>query len=144
MSKEGSTIGGLMDCVGVLTSFLLQYGAPIEEFGGKMLNNRFEPYGIVFEGHPEIKDAKSIPDYIFNWMVKSFGKNGDKIKENKSFFTYKENNLSLKNSVELDEPDNSYSEPSKFCPKCGGKMKLKGHCQHVCSCGFVDYAGCGQ
>ena len=29
MSKEGSTIGGLMDTVGTLTSIALQYGVPL-------------------------------------------------------------------------------------------------------------------
>ena len=33
MSKEGSTIGGLMDTVGTLTSMALQYGVPLEEPG---------------------------------------------------------------------------------------------------------------
>ena len=36
MSKEGSTIGGLMDTVGTLTSIALQYGVPLEEFGEKI------------------------------------------------------------------------------------------------------------
>src|SRR4029077_20264117 len=35
MSKEGSTIGGLMDTVGTLTSIALQYGVPLESLAKK-------------------------------------------------------------------------------------------------------------
>src|SRR5881394_1471354 len=43
MSKEGSTIGGLMDTVGCLTSLALQYGVPLESLVKKFAYQRFEP-----------------------------------------------------------------------------------------------------
>ena len=33
MSKEGSTIGGLMDTIATLTSVSLQYGVPLQDLG---------------------------------------------------------------------------------------------------------------
>jgi ribonucleoside-diphosphate reductase alpha chain len=45
MSKEGSTIGGLMDTVGTLTSIALQYGVPLQSLVKKFAYQRFEPSG---------------------------------------------------------------------------------------------------
>ena len=66
MAKEGSTIGGLMDTIGTLTSLSLQYGVDIKTLAKKFSHQRFEPSG--FTGNPEIKTASSIIDYVFRWM----------------------------------------------------------------------------
>jgi ribonucleoside-diphosphate reductase alpha chain len=66
MAKEGSTIGGLMDCFGTAVSMSLQYGVPLEVYVNKFSHTRFEPMG--FTKNPDIKIAKSIVDYIFRWL----------------------------------------------------------------------------
>ena len=66
MSKEGSTIGGLMDTVGTLTSIALQYGVPLEGLVKKFAYQRFEPSG--FTKNPDIRTATSITDYVFRWL----------------------------------------------------------------------------
>jgi ribonucleoside-diphosphate reductase alpha chain len=70
MSKEGSTIGGLMDAVGTATSVSLQYGVPVESLVTKFSHQRFEPAG--FTENPDIPIAKSLVDYIFRWMGMQF------------------------------------------------------------------------
>lgn len=70
MAKEGSTIGGLMDCFGTAVSMSLQYGVPLEVYVNKFTNTRFEPMG--YTSNPEIRYAKSIVDYIFRWMGLTF------------------------------------------------------------------------
>ncbi|MEI7728070.1 MAG: vitamin B12-dependent ribonucleotide reductase [Verrucomicrobiota bacterium] len=70
MAKEGSTIGGLMDSIGTLTSMSLQYGVPLEALVRKFAHQRFEPSG--FTKHPEIRSASSIIDYVFRWMALQF------------------------------------------------------------------------
>jgi ribonucleoside-diphosphate reductase alpha chain len=70
MAKEGSTIGGLMDCIGTLTSMSLQYGVPLEALVKKFAHQRFEPSG--FTKNPEIRNAASIIDYVFRWMALQF------------------------------------------------------------------------
>lgn len=70
MSKEGSTIGGLMDSVATLTSMSLQYGVPLEALVRKFSHQRFEPSG--FTRNPDIRRADSIIDYIFRWMAFQF------------------------------------------------------------------------
>ena len=66
MAKEGSTIGGLMDTIGTLTSMSLQYGVPLDALVSKFSHMRFEPAG--WTGNPDIPNAKSVVDYIFRWL----------------------------------------------------------------------------
>ncbi len=70
MAKEGSTIGGLMDSIGALTSMALQYGVPLEALVRKFAHQRFEPSG--YTKNPEIRNASSITDYVFRWMGYQF------------------------------------------------------------------------
>ncbi len=70
MSKEGSTIGGLMDSVAALTSMSLQYGVPLDALVRKFAHQRFEPSG--FTKNPEIGRASSIIDYVFRWLAFQF------------------------------------------------------------------------
>ncbi len=70
MAKEGSTIGGLMDCFGTAVSMSLQYGVPLEVYVQKFSHTRFEPMGPT--KNPDIRIAKSIVDYIFRWLGVTF------------------------------------------------------------------------
>jgi ribonucleoside-diphosphate reductase alpha chain len=70
MAKEGSTIGGLMDSIGTLTSLAFQYGVPLDALAKKFAHQRFEPSG--FTKNPEIRSASSITDYVFRWMALQF------------------------------------------------------------------------
>ena len=70
MAKEGSTIGGLMDCFGTAVSMSLQYGVPLEVYVNKFSHTRFEPMGHT--KNPDIRFAKSIVDYIFRWLGITF------------------------------------------------------------------------
>ncbi|HEY1663947.1 MAG TPA: vitamin B12-dependent ribonucleotide reductase [Verrucomicrobiae bacterium] len=70
MAKEGSTIGGLMDGIGTLTSMALQYGVPLEALVRKFAHQRFEPSG--FTKNPDIRNASSITDYVFRWLAWQF------------------------------------------------------------------------
>ncbi|MEX0881145.1 MAG: vitamin B12-dependent ribonucleotide reductase [Thermoanaerobaculia bacterium] len=70
MSKEGSTISGLMDAFATAVSLTLQYGVPIEALVNKFSHVRFEPSG--FTKNPEIPIAKSLIDYIFKWLASKF------------------------------------------------------------------------
>jgi ribonucleoside-diphosphate reductase alpha chain len=70
MSKEGSTIGGLMDSLGTAISVALQYGVPIESLVTKFSHQRFEPAGMT--DNRDIPFAKSLVDYIFRWLGMQF------------------------------------------------------------------------
>ena len=70
MAKEGSTIGGLMDCFGTAISMSLQYGVPLSVYVEKFSHTRFEPMGHT--KNPDIPIAKSLVDYIFRWLGQTF------------------------------------------------------------------------
>src|ERR671918_158948 len=70
MSKEGSTISGLMDSFATAISIALQYGVPLRGLVDKFSHMRFEPSG--FTKNPDIPMAKSIMDYIFRWLATKF------------------------------------------------------------------------
>ena len=70
IAKEGSTISGLMDTIGILTSMALQYGVPLDVLVSKFSHVRFEPSG--FTKNPEIPLAKSLIDYIFRFLGAKF------------------------------------------------------------------------
>jgi ribonucleoside-diphosphate reductase alpha chain len=70
ISKEGSTIRGLMDAVAMLTSVALQYGVPLQNLVDKFRGVHFEPAGMTT--NPQIPIATSLVDYIFRWLELRF------------------------------------------------------------------------
>src|SRR5437660_2098835 len=66
MSKEGSTLSGVMDGLALTISLGLQYGVPIKVFVDKLVNTRFEPSGIT--ANPNIRFVSSVLDYIARWL----------------------------------------------------------------------------
>ena len=70
MSKEGSTLGGLMDAWATMVSIALQYGVPLDVITQKFRDTQFEPRG--FTGNPEIRMVSSILDYIARWLEQKF------------------------------------------------------------------------
>ncbi|MCA9136274.1 MAG: hypothetical protein KDB00_05935 [Planctomycetales bacterium] len=71
VGKEGSTIRGLLDSIGIVTSLALQYGVPVSKLAEKLSHVQFEPSGIT--KNQDIPIAKSIVDYVFRWLGKTFG-----------------------------------------------------------------------
>src|SRR5450432_3832700 len=66
MSKEGSTLSGIMDGLALTISLGLQYGVPLKVYVDKLLNTRFEPSGIT--ANPKIRFVSSVLDYIARWL----------------------------------------------------------------------------
>jgi ribonucleoside-diphosphate reductase alpha chain len=64
MHKEGAAFRSLMNCFSMAVSVGLQYGVPLETYVEQFTFTRFEPHGPV-QGHPNIKFATSIVDYLF-------------------------------------------------------------------------------
>ena len=58
MTKEGTTIGGLLDTIGTLISTNLQAGVPVQKLVDKFINTRFELSGRT--DNSDIPIAKSI------------------------------------------------------------------------------------
>ncbi|MCP3685448.1 MAG: hypothetical protein GY861_22580 [bacterium] len=129
MSKEGSTISGLMDGFATSISIALQYGVPIDQLCKKFIHTRFEPSG--FTSNKDIRIAKSILDYIFRWLEQKFVKS-EKTVDNNSV-----------ESEQLDFPTKNIKAENiggPLCPNCGTTMVLRGTCHHCDECGTTS--GC--
>jgi ribonucleoside-diphosphate reductase alpha chain len=67
VSKQGSTLAGIMDAFAIAISHGLQYGVPLRAFVEPFTNMRFEPAGITDD--PDIRFASSIMDYLFRRLA---------------------------------------------------------------------------
>jgi ribonucleoside-diphosphate reductase alpha chain len=67
VSKQGSTLSGVMDAFAIAVSLGLQYGVPLEAFVGKFVNMRFEPSGMTND--PDVRFASSLVDYVFRRLA---------------------------------------------------------------------------
>jgi ribonucleoside-diphosphate reductase alpha chain len=70
MSKQGSTLAGMMDAFSIAVSVGMQYGVPLETYVSKFTNMRFEPAGLTDD--PDVRMAQSIVDYIFRRLALDF------------------------------------------------------------------------
>jgi ribonucleoside-diphosphate reductase alpha chain len=67
ISKQGSTLAGIMDAFAISVSYGLQYGVPLRAYVETFTNTRFEPAGMTDD--PDIRFASSLVDYIFRRMA---------------------------------------------------------------------------
>jgi ribonucleoside-diphosphate reductase alpha chain len=70
MSKEGSTLSGVMDTLALSLSMNLQYGVPLEVLCEKLVHLRFEPSGMT--KNKEIPMVRSFMDYLGRWLALKF------------------------------------------------------------------------
>ncbi len=151
MSKEGSTISGLMDSFATAISMALQYGVPLRVLVDKFSHMRFEPSG--FTKNPDIPMAKSIMDYIFRWLATKF-LDGDAQQEVGIVKQEPVEEVHQKKVVAIaphpprgGAPVSSissitslYQQDAPPCPDCGAIMIRSGACYKCMNCGAVS--GC--
>ena len=151
MSKQGSTISGLMDSFATAISFALQYGVPLQFLVDKFSHMRFEPSG--FTKNPQIPYAKSIVDYLFRWMASKFL---DEEAKREVGIVESEKTLSAKSEVApvamapvaslRDGKDGGIRQAfinqadAPPCPDCGSIMVRNGACYKCMNCGTTS--GC--
>ena len=123
ISKEGSTIRGLMDSVAVLTSLALQYGVPVDDLARKFGGVRFEPHG--FTNDPELPQATSIVDYIFRWLEQRFGAEA-KARPKRRRRRSPKSSLPMKSDIST----------GVVCPECGSILVFAEGCLVCRSCGY--------
>ena len=71
VGKQGSTLNGLLDVMGRLCSYALQYGVPLSELAPKLTGHQFPPAGPT--SNPAIPECSSLADYVFTWLGREFG-----------------------------------------------------------------------
>jgi ribonucleoside-diphosphate reductase alpha chain len=150
MSKEGSTISGLMDSLATAVSIALQYGVPLKVLVDKFSHARYEPSG--FTNNPEIPIAKSVSDYIFRWLGTKFLKENESAKGISgvqiSAETAKKPMAILNAAAEKAASVMERNEKVVFqmqsdappCHECGSIMIRNGSCYKCLECGSTS--GC--
>lgn len=136
VSKQGSTVNGLMESLGQLTSIALQYGVPLEGLTAKMKNNRFEPSGMT--SNRDIPHATSLVDYVFRWLEKRF--------VNPDMFTTglldpqaggAHGTPSALATNGRDPSSPARDESGVGCPECGSLLHYAEGCMTCRACGYT-------
>jgi len=162
MSKEGSTISGMMDAFATSVSLALQYGVPLEVLVRKFAHMRFEPAG--WTPNQDIPFAKSIMDYIFRWLGNRFMPRDD-AEQGSGYDSGGGTASVLTAAVAMSTPSNGTNgtnghhahQPSTMadgrnsiakmqedappCSECGMIMVRAGACYRCDNCGATS--GCG-
>jgi ribonucleoside-diphosphate reductase alpha chain len=151
IAKDGTTMAGLMNSLMIAVSMGLQYGVPPEVYVSKLSHLRFEPSGLTNDA--DIRNAKSIVDYIFRWFGKKFltpeqqeevGILTPEVKARMAAAYTSVDDL----AAELPEPApkgqtalfNAHEDAIE-CSRCGGRMVRAGTCYTCRDCGTST--GCG-
>ena len=142
MAKEGSTVGGLMDCFGTAISMCLQYGVPLKTLVEKFAHTRFEPSG--FTRNPDIPMAKSLPDYIFRWLGLTFLGTGEPRHESPAELPARAAARTETRDPAPDAPApgtrvdaqfQHFMEDAPACDQCGAITVRNGACYRCYNCG---------
>lgn len=135
MSKEGSTISGLMDSFATAVSLGLQYGVPLRSIVDKFSRTRFEPSG--WSGHEDIGHASSVLDYIARWLELKFLTEGGQAAR------------PSQDVGQVQQPQQPRAEratqavienDAPLCHECGTVMVRSGACHKCSNCGATS--GC--
>ena len=114
-----------MGAFATMISLALQYGIPLRFLTNKFRGSRYEPSG--YTGNPEVPYAKSLTDYIFQWLDLRFP--GGKL-------------VSHEPVEEPEEVPESVDSSAPFCSSCAEQMIPTGSCYVCKSCGETS-GGCG-
>ncbi|MCS7123309.1 MAG: adenosylcobalamin-dependent ribonucleoside-diphosphate reductase, partial [Candidatus Aenigmarchaeota archaeon] len=131
ISKQGSTLAGLMDGCAILTSMALQYGVPLKDLVNKLINTRFEPSG--WTDNKQIPIATSILDYIFKWLAFKF-LSKEELEEIGLVKRREEK------TIKIEKIENNISNNNIVCNECGNLMIAAGTCFVCIVCGATS--GC--
>ena len=147
MSKEDSTLSGVMDGLALTISIGLQYGVPLKVFVDKLLNTRFEPSGIT--ANANIRFVSSVLDYIARWLGGRFI-SSDYLKLSGGapeviVTTPMQTTLATPPAIKPSEPAGSRTpsnahEGAPTCSECGMLMVPNGACYKCENCGSTS--GC--
>jgi len=112
MSKQGSTLAGVMDAFSIAISIALQYGVPLETYVSKFVNMRFEPAGMTDD--PDIRIASSVLDYLFRRLALDYLPY--ETRAELGIFTAAERAATVSDSYGVDAPETSVEEMRTTAP----------------------------
>lgn len=160
VSKQGSTLSGLMDSFARSVSHGLKYGVPLKSYVKTLMSTSYAPSGITDD--PDIKVATSITDYIFRRLALDYLSFDDRLELGLASFddmpveqatlpvdVIDQVNVSgnlEKNVVEESTKEQIISSAVKadntapLCYNCGNQTQRAGSCYVCSSCGSTT--GC--
>ena len=157
VSKQGSTLAGIMDAFSISISLGLQHGVPLATYVRKYSNMRFEPAGITDDA--DLRIATSLVDYMFRRLALDYLSLEER--EELGVLSSSERTQPTLPGVEevatqtvgievVSEPIALSTAPSTlarpeqrdapYCYSCGDMMQRAGSCYVCSSCGTTS--GC--
>ncbi len=158
VSKQGSTLAGIMDAFSISVSLGLQHGVPLSTFVRKYTNMRFEPAGMTDD--PDIRIAASLVDYIFRRLAVDYLPLDERldlgiqtVQERTQPLLFQDDPVAIVDSSMSDYSHETHAvapglnllsreaaKDSPYCYQCGNAMQRAGSCFVCTSCGTTS--GC--
>jgi len=148
VSKQGSTLAGIMDAFAISLSHGLQYGVPLTAFVDAFVGMRFEPAGMTDD--PDIRIANSLMDYLFRKLAVMYLSHDERV--GLGILTTGERTQPTLPGVEEQvtptvqgseipaDPPATAAADAPFCMTCGVPMQRAGACFVCGDCGTTS--GC--
>ncbi len=161
VSKQGSTLSGIMDAFSIAISLGLQHGVPLATYVRKYTNMRFEPAGMTDDS--DLRIAQSLVDYIFRRLAVDYLPYEERVElgvltsqertqmtlpgleEATTHNSHLDAGPGLADeeefavSLDLRTPSVAESD-APYCFQCGVQMQRAGSCHACPSCGTTS--GC--
>jgi ribonucleoside-diphosphate reductase alpha chain len=163
VSKQGSTLAGIMDAFSISISLGLQHGVPLATYVRKYVNMKFEPSGMTDDA--DLRIATSLVDYIFRRLALDYLPRSER-EELGVLSTSERIQPTLPEVVEQATPSHPINEQptlldpapvvrvsapapapvreeqrdAPMCYSCGNHMQRAGSCYVCSSCGSTS--GC--
>jgi ribonucleoside-diphosphate reductase alpha chain len=160
VSKQGSTLSGIMDAFSIAVSVGLQYGVPLQDYASKFINMKFEPSGMTND--PDIRFASSIVDYVFRRLaldhlspeeraalgIRSIAERTEEAQAKATELTSgppasqapEAPTAASPEPIELIDAPPARASDAPLCYSCGSTMQPAGSCYVCGSCGATS--GC--
>jgi ribonucleoside-diphosphate reductase alpha chain len=165
VSKQGSTLRGILDAFAISVSHGLQFGVPLKDYVKSLRGTSFAPAGLTDD--PEIRTASSIVDYIAKRLALSYLSFDDRLElglasiedmpedqvslleepvaEEKIDETSSEKPAPVIVKAEVPAPSQKLSaakvdDTAPLCYNCGNQTQRSGSCYVCTSCGSTT--GC--
>ena len=155
VSKQGSTLAGVMDAFSISISLGLQHGVPLATYVRKFANMKFEPSGMTDDA--DLRIATSLVDYIFRRLALDYLSPSER--EELGVLSVSERlQPTLPDIAEQATPSIGIEQPRQpvavtekplaraeqhdapMCYSCGNAMQRAGSCYVCSSCGATS--GC--
>lgn len=168
VSKQGSTLAGLMDSFAKSVSHGLQYGVPLKSYVETLMNSSFAPSGMTDD--PEIRTATSMMDYIFRRLARDYLSFDDRLElglasiddmptDQQAMLLTDDRQAEMQQQVAQPAPVAAVEQPAPqtaavqsqaapasadnaapMCYNCGNRTQRAGSCYVCTSCGSTT--GC--